>query len=57
MAQKNNVKKSHVEEKKEKAVFLSSKRSKTAKKNSWVDKDLTNKQTKIKKCFEENGAI
>ena len=40
---KNSVKKSHVEEKKEKAVFLSSKRSKTTKKNSWVD-DLRNKQ-------------
>ena len=43
-SEKNSVKKSHVEEKKEKAVFLSSKRSKTTKKNSWVDKDLTNKQ-------------
>ena len=39
-----SVKKSQVEEKKEKAVFLSSKRSKTTKKNSWVDKDLANKQ-------------
>ena len=59
MAQKKkSVKKSHLEEKTEKAVFLSSKRSKTTKKNSWEDKDLTNKQkTHTKKCFEENGAI
>ena len=41
--EKNSVKKSHSDERKEKAVILSTKRSKTAKKNSWVDKDLTNK--------------
>ena len=35
---------------------LSSKRSKTTKKNSCVDKDLTKKQ-KLKNCFEENGAV
>ena len=28
--------------------------SKTTKKNSWVDKDLT--KSPKKKCFEENGA-
>ena len=31
------------------------KRSKTTKKNSWVDKDL--KKSPEKKCFEENGAV
>ena len=41
MAQVNTVKKSHSEKRKEKAVILNSKRSKTTKKNSWVDKDLT----------------
>ncbi len=46
---KNNVKKWHSDERKEKAVVLSTKRSKTTKKNSWVDKDLTNKQKKLKK--------
>ncbi len=39
----------------EKAVILSSKRSKTTKKNSQVDKDLT--KSPKKKCFEENGAV
>ena len=39
----------------EKAVILSSKRSKTTKKNSWVDKDLTIGHKK--KCFEENGVV
>ena len=39
----------------EKAVILSSKRSTTTKKNSWVDKDLT--KIPKKKCFEENGAV
>ena len=39
----------------EKAVLLSSKRSKTTKKNSWVDKDLT--KIPKKKCFEENRAV
>ena len=29
--------------------------SKTTKKNSWVDKDLT--KSPKKKCFEENGAV
>ncbi len=43
---KNNVKKSHSDERKEKAVVLSTKRSKTTKKNSWVDKDLTTKNKK-----------
>ena len=38
MAQENRVKKSH---RREKGVILSSKRSTTTKKNSWVDKDLT----------------
>ena len=33
----------------------SSKRSKTSKKNSWVDKDLT--KSLKKKYFEENGAV
>ena len=33
----------------------SSKRSKTTKKNSWVDKDLT--KSPKKKYFEENGAV
>ena len=37
-SEKNSVKKSHSEERKEKAVILSRKRSKTSKKNSWVDK-------------------
>ena len=45
MALVNIVKKSHSEEREEKAVILNSKRSKTSKKNSWVDKDLT-KQNK-----------
>ena len=40
---------------KKKAVILSSKRSKTAKQNSWVGKDLT--KSPKKKCFEENGAV
>ena len=31
------------------------KRSKTTKKNSWVDKDLT--ESPKKKYFEENGAV
>ncbi len=39
----------------EKAVILSNKRSKTTKKNSWVDKDL--RKSPKKKCFEENGAV
>ena len=39
----------------EKAVILSSKRNKTTKKNSWVNKDLT-KSSKWK-CFEENSAV
>ena len=43
---KNSVKKSHSDERKEKAVFLSTKRSKTTKKNSWADKDLTTKDLK-----------
>ena len=55
MAQVNSVKKSHSEERKEKAVILSSKRSKTTKKNSWVDKDLT--KSPQKKSFKENGAV
>ena len=45
---KNSVKKSHSDERKEKAVFLNTKRSKTTKKNSWVDKDLTTTK-KLKK--------
>jgi len=53
--EKNSVKKSHSYERKEKAVILSTKRSKTTKKNSWVDKDLTT-TTKLK-CFEENGML
>ena len=52
-----SVKKSHVEEKKEKAVFLSSKRSKTTKKNSWVDKDLANKQKTWKMFWRERSCI
>ena len=48
MALVNIVKKSHSEERKEKAVILNSKRSKTSKRNNWVDKDLT-KQNKILK--------
>ena len=56
MAQKNNnVKKTHSGERKEKVVILSTKKSKTAKKNSWVDKDLT--KSPKKKCSEENGAV
>ena len=39
----------------EKAVILSSKRNKTTKKNTWVNKDLT-KSSKWK-CFEENSAV
>ena len=39
----------------EKAVILSSKRNKTTKKNSWVNKDLT-KSPKWK-CFEEKEAV
>ena len=35
--------------------ILSSKRSKTTKRNSWVDKDLT--KALKNKCFEENGAV
>ena len=38
-----------------KTVILSSKRSKTTKKNSWVEKHLT--KSPQKKCFEENGAV
>ena len=41
MALVNIVKKSLSEERKEKSVILNSKRSKTTKKNTWVDKDLT----------------
>ena len=52
MAQVKSVKKAHPEEQ---AVMLSSKRSETTKKNSWVDKDLT--RSSKKKCFEENGAV
>ena len=57
MAQVKSVKKTHSEERKEpyiseKIVILSSKRSKTTKKNSWVDKDLTKSPKKM--CFEEN---
>ena len=48
MAQVNTVKKSHSEERKEKAVILNSKRSKTTKKNSWVDKDLTKQNKTLK---------
>ena len=55
MAQVNSVKKSHSEERKEKAVILSSKMCETSKKNSWVDKDLTKRPKK--KCFEEHGAV
>ena len=59
MAQVKSVKRSHSEERKEpyirKTVILSSKRSKTNKKNSWVDKDLT--ISPKKKYFEENGAV
>ena len=35
--------------------MLSSKRSKTTKKNSWVDKDL--RKSPKSKCFEQNGAV
>ena len=59
-SEKNSVKNSHVEEKKEKAVFLSSKRSKTTKKNSWVDKHLTKppktmfwKERSYIECYKE----
>ena len=58
MAQVKSVKKSHSERKEpyiREAVTLSSKRSKTNKKNSWVDKDLT--KSPKKKCFEANGAV
>ena len=57
MALVNIVKKSLSEERKEKSVILNSKRSKTPKKNSWVDKDLTKQNGTLEKCFEENGAI
>ncbi len=57
MALVNIVKKSLSEERKEKSVILNSKRSKTTKKNSWVDKDLTKQNETLEKCFEENGAI
>ena len=56
MAQVNTVKKSHSDERKERAVFLSTKRSKTTKKNSWVDKDLT-KQNLKKMFWRERSCI
>ena len=53
------MKKSHSKERKEpyirESIILSSKRSKTTKKNSWVDKDLG--KSPKKKCLEENGAV
>ena len=57
---KEKDKKSHTEERKEplhekKAVILSSKRNKTTKKNSWVNKDLT--KSPQKKRSEENGTV
>ncbi len=59
MTQENSVKKSHSEERKEpsyeKAVILSSKMSKTTKKNSGVFKAL--RKSPKKKCFEENEAV
>ena len=55
MAQVNTVKKSHSEERKEKAVILNSKRSKTTQKSSGVYKEL--RKSYKKKCFEENGAV
>ena len=53
-------KKSHTQKREsrptyEKAVILSSKRSKTTKKNSSVDKDQ--RKSPNKKCFPENGAV
>jgi len=43
----------------EKGTILSSKRSKTTMKTSWVDKDLKIKYKKRhkKRCSEENGAV
>ena len=59
MAQENSMKKSHSKERKEpylrESIILSSKRSKTTKKNSWVDKDL--RKIPKKKCFEEKWEI
>ncbi len=52
MALVNIVKKSHSEERKEKAVILNSKRSKTTKKNSWVDKDLTKQNKSLKNVLK-----
>ena len=39
----------------EKGALLNSKRSKTTKKNSWIDKDL--RKSPKRKCFEENGTV
>ena len=56
MALVNIVKKSLSEERKEKSVILNSKRSKTTKKNSWVDKDLTKpKNYKEQNHYELSG--
>ena len=52
MALVNTVKKSHSEERKEKAVILNSKRSKTTKKNSWVDKGLTKQNKSLKNVLK-----
>ena len=52
---KKNEKVALRREKGESSHKLSSKRSKTTKKNSWVDKDLT--KSHKKRCFEENGAV
>ena len=52
MALVNTVKKSHSEERKEKAVILNSKRSETTKKNSWVDKDLTKQNKSLKNVLK-----
>ena len=52
MALVNIVKKSHSEERKQKAVILNSKRSKTTKKNSWVDKDLTKQNKSLKNVLK-----
>ena len=52
MALVNIVKKSLSEERKEKSVILNSKRSKTTKKNSWVDKDLTKQNETLKNVLK-----
>ena len=52
MAQKKKQREKVARRREKGESSLSSKRSKTTKKNSWVDKDLTNKQKNLKNVLK-----